>query len=628
MIAALAASPLDAASNLTLSADGLTVYDSANGITWLADANLPATNRFGLPACNGSNSGTQTCINASGSMNYQAAVAWVNAMNAANYLGHSNWQLPTTPLTDKNCGKTGPNGNSFGFGCTAAGLASIYAALGLSAPASVSPISTNSNAPFSNFQPYLYWSESSAGPTAGNYTFSFATGWQGANTLPNFLYLLPMVPGRITGIPTPTENGLQADPGGQTVYDPVTDVTWLANANLAATNTFNMPRCTNPAAPTICVAADGAMTWPAALEFLANMNRAAYLNQTNWQAPDIDSGCPGFGCAGTRNAMGNLYYSQFGLSQGTPIAPLNAAPTGPFHNLQPYLYWSCSGSTIQSACAAAGPVSNQEWSYSFGAGFEGTDLVANNLYVIPYFAGTRSGTQPVITQVANAEGEAPQIAPNTWIEIKGANLAPAGDTRIWANSDFKGTQMPISLDGVSVTVNGKPAFVYYISPTQINVLTPPDALSGTAPVTVSNSAGTASFPIAAQSISPSFFVFNGGPYVAAEHAVGSFVGPTTLYPGNSAPALPGETIMIYANGFGPTSVAIVTGSEVQSGTLNPLPVVTIGGINATVVYAGLVLPGEFQFNVVVPAPLTGDQPIVATYNGVTTQAGALLSIHN
>jgi hypothetical protein len=29
-------------------------------------------------------------------MNYIAAVAWVAAMNGANYLGHSDWQLPTT----------------------------------------------------------------------------------------------------------------------------------------------------------------------------------------------------------------------------------------------------------------------------------------------------------------------------------------------------------------------------------------------------------------------------------------------------------------------------------------------------------------------------------------------------
>ena len=60
-----------------------------------------------------------------------------------------------------------------------------------------------------------------------------------------------------------------------------------------------------------------------------------------------------------------------------------------------------------------------------------------------------------------------------------------------------------------------------------------------------------------------------------------------------------------------------------------MPVVTIGGAQATVVFAGLVAPGEYQFNVTVPASLAnGDQPIMATYGGLTTQAGTLLTVHN
>ena len=160
----------------------------------------------------------------------------------------------------------------------------------------------------------------------------------------------------------------------------------------------------------------------------------------------------------------------------------------------------------------------------------------------------------MITLTANAEGDTPLIAPNTWVEIKGMNLAPAGDSRIWQDTDFVNSQMPAHLDGVSATVNGKSAFVYYISPTQVNILTPPDALQGQAPVALTN-AGTASVSVnvAALPLSPSFFVFNGGPYVAAEHAGGSFLGPTSLYAGLTTPAKPGETVVLYANGFGPTT---------------------------------------------------------------------------
>jgi uncharacterized protein (TIGR03437 family) len=116
---------------------------------------------------------------------------------------------------------------------------------------------------------------------------------------------------------------------------------------------------------------------------------------------------------------------------------------------------------------------------------------------------------------------------------------------------------------------------------------------------------------------------------SATRVNGSYIGPTSLYPGSTTPAKPGETVVIYANGFGVTSAAVVSGAETQSGTLSPLPSITIGGAASTVQFAGLnVTPGEFQFNVVVPLSLANeDQPITATYNGLSTQAGTLITVH-
>ena len=140
-LVACSLSPLQAGATLVLSPDGITVYDSANNISWLANANLAATNRFGLPVCNAS--GTQPCVNPSGSMSYKSAAAWVQAMNAANYLGNTNWQLPTTPLADSGCGFVGPQNNSFGYGCSASALGSLYYnALGLKSPNTAVPIPT------------------------------------------------------------------------------------------------------------------------------------------------------------------------------------------------------------------------------------------------------------------------------------------------------------------------------------------------------------------------------------------------------------------------------------------------------------------------------------------------------
>ncbi len=246
------------------------------------------------------------------------------------------------------------------------------------------------------------------------------------------------------------------------------------------------------------------------------------------------------------------------------------------------------------------------------------------------FTITTGTPVPTISLVANAEGESPTIAPNTWVEIKGSNLAPAGDKRTWQSSDFVNNKMPTQLDGVSATVNNRAAYVYYISPAQVNILTPPDAISGPVQVVVT-SAGVASAPetVQAEPFSPSFFVFNGGPHVAAVHANGSLIGPTTLYQGSTTPAKPGETVLLYANGFGPTNVPVASGATTQWGTLSPVPVIKIGGITATVSFAGLVAPGEFQFNVVVP-PNTpdGDQPIRATYSGATTQPGTLITVQH
>jgi uncharacterized protein (TIGR03437 family) len=626
--------PLRAGTTLVPSVDGITVYDTVNNISWLADFNLSASNRFGLPICTTAGS-TVPCVNPSGSMNWVGAVAWVAALNAANYLGHSNWQLPTTPLVDKGCGAVGPQKNSFGANCSLNALGSLYYnALGLNFPNTAVPIPNSQVGPFSNLQPYFYWSQSADGGL-GQSVFSFGAGSQGGNTADNFQYALPMIPGKIPGTPAASGMGLQVNPGGQTVYDPKAGVTWLANANLAATNTFGLPICTHPTVSSICAAQDGSMNLASASQFVANMNAyngTGYLGQTNWELPPSNASCPTFNCDDLGNPMGILFYDQFGLSAGMPAVATPDVAVGPFNNLQPYIYWSCQAVTIQDPCDGVGPnMGIAEWAFSFGNGFLGTDRLEAEYYVTAYFVGNRtSATGPEIAEVANAEGESPTIAPNTWLEIKGVNLAPTGDSRIWQSSDFAGNQMPTALDKVSATVNGKSAYLYYISPTQINILAPPDAMSGPVQVEVTNNGtATVAFIAQAHSISPSFFVFNGGPYVAAEHVNGSLIGPATLYPGASTPAKPGEIIVIYANGFGPTNVSVTSGLTTQGGTLSPLPAIQIGGVTATVQFAGLVAPGEFQFNVMIPASLgNGDQSITATYGGASTQSGALITIHN
>jgi uncharacterized protein (TIGR03437 family) len=234
---------------------------------------------------------------------------------------------------------------------------------------------------------------------------------------------------------------------------------------------------------------------------------------------------------------------------------------------------------------------------------------------------------PAISLVANAEGQSPVIAPNTWVEIQGVNLSPPGDSRIWQTSDFVNGEMPVALDGVSVTINGQNAYIWYISPTQINVLTPPEVVSGSVNVAVANAGRvSAAFTAQAQQLSPSFFVFD-GTHVVGSHLNYTDLGPTTLYPGLTTPAQPGEEVILYANGLGLTSVPVVAGSPSQSGSLPALPLVMIGTSQANVLFAGLAGPGLYQFNVIVPVNTpNGDIPLTATYNGRLTQPGVVITV--
>ena len=235
-----------------------------------------------------------------------------------------------------------------------------------------------------------------------------------------------------------------------------------------------------------------------------------------------------------------------------------------------------------------------------------------------------SAAGPVLTLVANAFGDAPTIAPNTWVELKGTALSST--SRIWQGADFVNNLMSTQLDAVSVTVNGRRAFVYYISSTQVNILTPPDDLSGTVQVQLTNAAGSSAMNVAAQTASPSFFVFD-GVHVTATHLNGNLIGPETLYPGASTPAAPNETIILYANGLGATSSPVVGGAITQGGTLSQFPILNIGGIPATVSFAGLISPGLFQLNVLVPPSVPdGDNALTGTYNGQAMQTGVILDV--
>ncbi len=165
--------------------------------------------------------------------------------------------------------------------------------------------------------------------------------------------------------------------GGQAVYDTDLDITWLADANLAASNTFGVSGITDT----------GQMSWTTANEWTAAMNTANYLGYSDWRLPNaIDTGTPGcnYAYSGTdcgynvdlsTGEMAHLYYSTLGnvgvydtsgnLTGGAcTIVPLFCLTnTGPFSNLQPAGYWSGTSDAFEPY---------EAWNFNFAAGFQGS----------------------------------------------------------------------------------------------------------------------------------------------------------------------------------------------------------------------------------------------------------------
>lgn len=71
------------------------------------------------------------------------------------------------------------------------------------------------------------------------------------------------------------------------------------------------------------------------------------------------------------------------------MVPTPHVNVGPFNHLQPYLYWSCDAAPASpTTCGDTPPAAGFEWSFSFGNGFQGTDVKKNDLYVMVYFPET------------------------------------------------------------------------------------------------------------------------------------------------------------------------------------------------------------------------------------------------
>jgi uncharacterized protein (TIGR03437 family) len=244
--------------------------------------------------------------------------------------------------------------------------------------------------------------------------------------------------------------------------------------------------------------------------------------------------------------------------------------------------------------------------------------------------------QGVIT--ASAFGGFRTISPGTYIEIYGSNFSST--SRVWTSADFTGVNAPTALDGVTVTINGQPAYVNYVSPGQVNVLVPGNlGADGPAQLILSNSAGSTSSysvdvaPLQPGLLAPSGFVINGKQYVAALFPDGTLVLPAGALPGvASRPAKPGETIILYGVGFGSVVEDTPVGTIAkQENTMRAPLQILFGQTPAMLRYDGLMPSsvGVYQINMVVP-PVPDSDVVPLTFNlgGVTGSQTLSTAVHH
>jgi uncharacterized protein (TIGR03437 family) len=240
---------------------------------------------------------------------------------------------------------------------------------------------------------------------------------------------------------------------------------------------------------------------------------------------------------------------------------------------------------------------------------------------------------PIISTggVVPLDSPASTIQPGSWVSIFGSNLAAAATT--W-NADF-----PTLLGGTSVTIDNQPAYLWYVSPGQINLQAPDDMARGSDSVVVTTGSGSATSSVTLGQFGPSFSLLDSkhvagiilrsdgsGAYGGGTYDI---VGPTGTSLGyKTVAAKAGDVLELFGVGFGPTSPTVPAGQAYSGAAATTNPVgLSINNAAVTPTFAGITSAGLYQINLKLPGGLgTGDVPLLATVGGAQTPSGVVLSV--
>ena len=230
------------------------------------------------------------------------------------------------------------------------------------------------------------------------------------------------------------------------------------------------------------------------------------------------------------------------------------------------------------------------------------------------------GAAPLLTSVVNSASYTPVAAPGGLATVFGSGLAVT-------TTPASGYPLVPYMGSATVYVNGVAAPLLYVSPTQVNFQIPWE--TGFGPVTivmitdntVSNTLGLMIAPAAPA-------LFTGGVIASAWGQLANSVTGRAVHAS--------EYVSILATGMGSVTNEPATGTPPGTtlSTLATAPTVTIGGVAATVAWAGLAPPGPnpytagvYQINALVPSGLpAGDNVPVVVSVGSTQSNTVMISV--
>ena len=280
-------------------------------------------------------------------------------------------------------------------------------------------------------------------------------------------------------------------------------------------------------------------------------------------------------------------------------------------NLSVSVFPSNQTTSWLTTTAAAQQVSLQASSAGLANGVYNATLILQATSAIPQvieipvvFEVGASSTMS-IGGVSNGASFRQAFAPGMILSVFGTQLAQS--TQLAAS-----VPLPLALAGVSATVNGIAAPLYYVSPGQLNIQVPYETGAGPAVLGVNNNGQIASYIFTVAPSAPGIFTDSSG----------------SLVPFSSGK--PGDTLTLFVTGEGDVSPSLATGASPF--TFTPLPLlpqprfslsVTVGGVTAAITFEGIPpgLAGVTQVNFVVPNNVaSGVQTVVVTVGGVASVA--------